>query len=200
MTWKFFIRESASDVSGDKLLGEFAGPSPIEIDYQLLAGAPLGQVDMFLTAPPEPNSAAWQAGTYTLTLMVQNGLDVSFTIQLWRADLDGNDITQIGSEPAVQSGPIEGPQTYTFFVTDTIGQSASATDRMKLKLLAQNTDALNARDFSIMASQSSLVTPIGRLMQVSNNDNPNRRGRFLGNYFRVGEGSDFFDERGVDLQ
>lgn len=199
MTWNFFIREAASDVNGDKVLGEFASSTPIELDYQLAANAPLSQVDTFITSAPEPNSIAWAVGSYTLTLVVENGLDVSFTIQLWRADLDGNDIAQIGSEPAVQSGPTEGPQTFSFTVTDLTGQTTNATDRLKLKLFAQNTDASNAHEFSIMASLSSLATPIARSLQVSNNLNPYRRGRFLGNFFRTGEGSGYFDEHGVNI-
>lgn len=199
MTWQFYIREALSDVSGDKVLGEFAGSNPIELDYQLAANAPLSQVDTFLTAAPEPNNTAWPIGSYVLTLVVQNGESVNFTMELWHADLDGNDIAQIGSTPAAQSGPSQGPETYSFTVTDSVGQTALATDRLKLKLFAENTDASNPHEFSVMASLSSLTTPILREMQVANNFNPYRRGRFLGNFFRPGECSGFWDKNGVDL-
>src|SRR5690348_3031794 len=99
MTWQFYLREASSDVGGAKILGEFIGPSPIELDYQIAASAPLSQVDTFLTSAPEPNNATWPAASYSLTLVVQNGESVDFTIELWRADLDGNDIAQIGSDP-----------------------------------------------------------------------------------------------------
>jgi len=200
MTWQFYLREAASDVAGEKILAEFNSPLATELDYSLAAGAPLGQVDSFITAPSQPNSAAWAAGAYTVTLMVQSGLNAFFTVELWRADANGNDIAQIGVRPAAQLGVSGGPNAYSFQVTDATGQPASASDRLKVKLFAGNTDGANEHTFSILASQSQVNTPIARTFQVSNTFNPYRRGKFLGSYPRAGEGSEYFDKNGVNIQ
>lgn len=199
LNWQFYLREATSDIISAKLLAEFASPTAIELDYPLAANAPLAQVDTFLSAQPQPNSDAWPVASYLLSLVVQNSGNAFFTVEPWRADLNGNDIVQIGVRPATQLGISGGAQTFQFVVTDPSGQAAATTDRLKLKLFAGNTDAVNPQTFSIMASQSVLSTPIPREMQVSNIFNPYRRGKFLGNYLRAGEGSGYFDSRGVDL-
>lgn len=198
MIWQLALREAASDIVTDRLLAEFSSPLPIQLDYQLAANAPLAQIDTFISSQSVPNSAAWGKGSYVLTLVVKNGMNVSFTIELWRTDASGNDIAQIGSRPALIAGPSVGPATFMLTVSDAIGQQAETTDRLKLKLFAENS-AANAETFSILASASFITTPIERAMQVSNIFNGYRRGRFLGSYRRDGEGSGYFDKNGIDI-
>ena len=199
----FVVREALSDISPFKLLGEEASAFQIELDYLVAAGASLVQVDTFLTPPPLPNTGIWPAGAWSvgLTISEDTAPQLSYTVALWRADANGNDLEIIGVQPATQSGP---GQQLTYAISGaaldpSVNSALSVSDRLKLKLFASNSDNANAYTLGIQASASAVVTPIIPNVQVSNEHNPYRRGRFLGYLFRPGEGANYFDEHGVNL-
>jgi len=183
---------------------KFLGPASvvqIELDYPLAAGAALAVVDQFITPAPLPNTISWQAGNYAVSLLVANANNVSFTIEIWRADALGNLLSQIGSRPALQTAAGAIPSSPVAVAFAIIGAllATSATDRLALKVLAQNNDVANANTFSVVASGSSLATPILIPDNKTNQFNPFRRNKFLGFVFRAGEGAPYFDKNGVDI-
>lgn len=201
-TYSFLLREAPSDVVGPKTLSD-AGGLPIELDYALAAGAGIALVDSFLSAAPLPGVGLWVAGTYLVGLNVAQANLIAFTVELWRADANGNDVAQIGARPATQTLP-NGPGAIGFSVSGQTldpsqNQSLSTTDRLKLKLYAQNNDATNAETLGITASASGVSTPITLPDNATNKFNPFRRNKFLGFRFRPGEGANFFDKNGVDI-
>ena len=203
MNFAFYLREALSDVAGMKVLGPYADSRyPTELDYQLAASQSIEQVDTFLSPASLPSVAQWQPGNYTLDLQVVNGLNVAFTVELWRADLSGNDLQIIGARAAIQevsgAAPIN-PIVTTFTVNDPTGSSLNKSDRLKLKLFAQNNDSVNAQEFSVLCSVSTLETEIPVPQEFTNQFNTFRRGRFLGYIPRDGEGFGWFDANGVNL-
>lgn len=199
MLFSFSLREAPSDVSGLKTLSEAAG-LPIELDYSLAAGAPLALVDSFLSAAPYPGVGLWTAGTYLVGLNVARALSIEFAVELWRTDLNGNDLAQVGTRTANQTGTGAIGFSLSGQALDPAqNQALATTDRLKLKLYAQNDDLTNAETLGIMASLSGVSTPIAAADNATNKFNPFRRNKFLGFRFRPGEGANFFDEHGVDI-
>lgn len=196
----FALREALSDISGMKILGAQPG-LPIELDYQLAANAPLSVLDSFITPATIPAATEWQAGTWLAALNVVNATSVAFTLALYRTDANGNILSQIGSTPGVQtaaSASPAAPQLVMFSIASSLIE-VNSTDRILLELSAQNNDAANAHGFSIMASLSGVETSINIPLELGNEGNTFRRNKFLGFYFRLGDGAPYFDEHGVSL-
>lgn len=199
--YKFALREAPSDVSGFNVLAEVAGIYPVELDFALAANAALGVVASFLTPAPSPNQVEWVAGEYVVGLLVVAGPSIEFTVALWRADLNGNLLAQIGSTPANQTAPGASEVTPVSVGFTIAGQDVKTanTDRLALQVLAKNDDSVNAQTFSILTTGSSVTTPIEAPDVATNALNPFRRNKFLGLIWRRGDGSKFFDKNGVDL-
>jgi hypothetical protein len=199
-----YAREAPSDVLSHKLLAEFGDQiNAFELDYPLLANAALAQLDSFLSSISFPNSVQWQAGTYAVSITVVGAVSISLTVQLWRCDTNGNRIAQIGATPALQTaaGADEvAPVTLTFDVVNPANIVANQNDRLELALLAQNNDSVNPQTLEILASRSGVETEIIPLAQMTNSQNPFRRGKFLGYMFRPGQRAGYFDKNGVDLE
>ena len=179
----FFVREADSDVTNQRVLGDYASGIQIQLDSVLAAGAALATVQTFLTPKPLPGKAKWEAGAYTLTLEVAGATSVSYTAQLWRADKTGADVAQVGAQPAVQTGA--GTKTLGFTGAE---QASAVDDRLKLKVLARNDDGASAQTFSMKCSASKLATPIEQSRSREAGRSRFRRGRFLGVIPRHGEG------------
>lgn len=201
MNFAFYLREAMSDVSGMKVLGPAPNTvSPVELDYPLAANAALAQIDAFITPASLPSVLAWNSGAYALYLEIVNAAGVSFTVELWRADLNGNDLEILGSRPALQTASGAAPTNAiqaSFSITD-VGSSLNKTDRLKLKLFAENFANVNT-EFSVLCSVSGVQTQIPIPTQLTNQFNTRRRGRFLGFVARPGEGFDYFNAQGVNL-
>lgn len=195
----FTIREAPSDVTPYRTLG-VAG-LPIEIDYSLAANAPLSLIDSFLSPAPLPGVGLWTAGNYSIGLMIAQALSLLFTGELWRTDLNGNKLVQIGETPETQGGTGQVSFSVSGQELDpNVDTSLSITDRLRIDLYAQNQDSINAHTLGIMASQSGILTPISVPDKSTNKFNPFRRNKFLGYYFRPGERPyAYFDKNGVDL-
>jgi hypothetical protein len=153
----FVLREAPSDIAGANVLGSQAG-IPIAIDYALAAGAPLAVVGQFVT--PSLGLGRWTSGIYTVALAVVAAESIAVAVELWQVDANGNPVQQIGARTANQTAAAG--STLSFEIT---GQQLAtlSTDRLALTILAQNTDAKSSHGLSIMASQSSVATPIVKL-------------------------------------
>jgi hypothetical protein len=218
----FSLREALSDVANMKILGAEPGIA-LELDYPLAAGAGLGSgygsgaygefpygeggglialLDSFLTPASLPNATVWQAGVWAVSLAVVAATDIAFTVSFYRADADGNILEQIGSTPALQtaSAASEAAPEIIIFTVEAPEIQANATDRILLQLGAQNTDEVNAHDFSFMASLSGVATPATVPLELGNEGNTFRRGKFLGIFFRPGEGAPYFNDKGQNLE
>lgn len=201
MLYLFTLREAQSDVSGAKFLAD-GGAQAFELDYELAAGAALGVIDQFISSAQFPNLTLWQGGNYTVTIQVVNANSIAFTVAIYRADLNGNVIAELGGQPVTQTAAgasSANPENVQFSIPNVAQLAASATDRLLLKLLAQNTDASNPHEFSIMASASVIQTPLLSEMEPTNKNNPYRRNKSLGFRFRPGEGAMMYDQHGVDI-
>lgn len=196
----FTVREAPSDVSGAKVLGQFAGSSPVELDYQIPIGGPVALVDELVSPAPVPGVGLWAAGEWVVRLTVSQGGSIAYTVEVWRVDSNGNDLEILGSRPATQTGNDVANFSIAVAETDpTVNSLFSTTDRVKLKLYAQNTDPSNVHTFGVMASQSGVATSIEVPNVATNALNPFRRNKFLGFVWRRGDGARFFDKNGVDV-
>lgn len=155
MAQRFILREATSDIAGALVLSDIASRVVVPMDFVLAAAAALGTVEDFVSPQPLPGVQTWKAGGYTLTLEVVKSPSINFTAELWRADKDGVDVSQVGSQPSIQSGT--GTKSFSFTGTEL---SVLKTDRLKLKLLAENTDGTDSQTLQISASLSALQSPI----------------------------------------
>lgn len=202
LLFQFSLREAKSDVMGVKFLSPDAGEDPIELDYVLAASASLAVVASFITQQSLPNKQIWDAGNYSVNLAVVNATEISFTAALQRTDLNGNILQQLGSTPSVTTAgnaELLAPSPIVFEFSNVPAISLNVTDRLLVQLLAQNNDSVNQHDFSIYSGMSGVFTPIAQPTESSNNYNTLRRNKFLGFYWRQGDGAPYFNQYGQNL-
>ena len=201
--YQFSIREALSDISGCKVLAPVASGQQVELDYALAASSGLSLVDAFITPAPLPNQVDWAKGEYIVQLtIVSDGPDISFGVELWRADLNGSPLEQIGATPSVQSaGGSSSPADPVVVTFQVSGQDIATdpTDRLLLQLYAENVSSSASETLGVLASASGIATPILMPSIATNRFNPFRRGKFLGFLWRRGDGARFFDKNGVNI-
>lgn len=153
-TQTLFLSEADSDIVGQRRLSEGAGAKNT-LDIAVAAAGGLAVKQNWLTSPLLPQSEVWAAGDYTLTLDVEsNEPNLVYAIEVWKADKLGVDISQIGSQTATQTGT----GIKTFIVTAASDVTAALADRLKLKLLTDETVADST--LSLRMQVSNLATPI----------------------------------------
>lgn len=179
MNLRYFLRETSSDVSAARLLGEYSAAVEIQLSATLAAGATEAAVFVFVSSPAQPGRTPWQAGAYTLTLEVVEADSVEYRARLYRANSAGAALGQIGTTPAVQTGV--GTKTFAFTGVEI---AAGKTDRLRLEILAANTDDSNETTLAVRCSASLLTTPITERAAVRRKQD---RWRFIGKHPRPGE-------------
>jgi hypothetical protein len=172
---EFYLREGFGDVAAMRILAEYQAALPFTLDIDVAAGAALSPVATWLTGPAFPGLTLWPAGAWTLDLQLAAAPAVlSYTAQIWRAGPTGLDLVQVGSQPATQTGT--GLRTFSFTGTDL---TTVKTDRLKLKILAANTDAINLQRLSLLLTGSRLVTALPLSRTARRRNSLERRSRFL---------------------
>ena len=179
MNLRYFLRETSSDVSAARLLGEYSAAVEIQLTATLAAGAAEAAVVVLVSSPAQPGRTPWQAGAYALTLEVVEADSVKFRARLYRANSAGAALGQIGTTQAIQTGVCT--KTFTFTGAEI---AAAKSDRLRLEILASNTDALNGTNLDIRCSASGLITPITERAAVRRKQD---RWRFIGKHPRPGE-------------
>jgi hypothetical protein len=200
--FQFAMREAPSEIEGVNFLSPDAGEDPYELDFVIPANASLAVVAAFITPASLPDKMIWDGGNYSVNLAVIGATDISFTAALQRADLNGNILQQLGVTPSVQTAPNASPLEVTpivFEFPEVAASQLNQSDRLLVQLLAANSDSVNMHDFSILGGASGVFTPIAEPQQAGNNYNPFRRNKFLGFYWRQGDGAPYFNQYGQNL-
>lgn len=171
---KYFFRESDSDVAGGKELSSEKTSVPVQLSFTLSAGASLADIEDFFTPKTLPARASWPAGNYSITFQVDAAANITYELQAVRTDKLGAELTVLGTS----SQEVGTTGTVSITIAGVAVPTAIETDRLKIKLRAQNDDVSNPSVLKVSASLSFIDTPLP-FIQKRLQQNVYRRGTFL---------------------